>query len=135
MTETPLIGPQYSHDVDKNRNHRRLPVVLEHRVAYGQLLRVIEFFVDIPLLEADDDRLREQARNVLLAVVRPVKLHKKNHLDTPYYKDGQFSPIEVIDVDDISCLIARIPDSDPGARFWALSERPYAMEMTERPSS
>ncbi|KAJ7125549.1 hypothetical protein C8R43DRAFT_898664 [Mycena crocata] len=123
---------KYSHEVDKNRNHRRLPVVLERQVAYGQLLRIIEFFADIP--PSSDDEPQVQARNLLLAVVRPVKLAKKNHLDMPYYQDGQFSPIEVIDVDDISCLVARIPDHESGHRYFALWERPDAMGMAEQPS-
>ncbi|KAF7323554.1 hypothetical protein MKEN_00575700 [Mycena kentingensis (nom. inval.)] len=65
---------------------------------------------------------------LLLAVVRPVRLHSKNkRLDFPYYKDGKFLPIEVIDVDDISCLVARIPGHGKGPRKYALCERPDAM--------
>ncbi|KAJ7347182.1 hypothetical protein DFH08DRAFT_699504 [Mycena albidolilacea] len=123
---------KYSHDVDKNRNRRRLPVILERHVAYGQLLRIVQFFADLPTSTKDGQPL-PQAQNVLLAIVRPVKLAKKNHLDTPYSKDGEFSPIDVIDVDDISCLIARIPDHKPGPRMWALCERPDAMGMSEEP--
>ncbi|KAJ7430028.1 hypothetical protein FB451DRAFT_1069282, partial [Mycena latifolia] len=122
---------KYSHEIDKNRNHRRLPVVLQRQVAYGQLLRIIELFADIPPLPGDEPQI--QARNLLLAVVRPVKLAKKNHLGTPYYQDGHFSPIEVIDVDDISCLVARIPDHESGRRYFALWERPDAMGMAEQP--
>ncbi|KAF8215495.1 hypothetical protein K438DRAFT_1749526 [Mycena galopus ATCC 62051] len=121
---------QFSHDVDKNQNHRRLPVVLERRIAYGQLLRVIEFFADIPPA-LEDAQPRNQARSLLLGVVRPVKLHRKNHLGTPYYQDGKFSPLEVIDVDDVSCLVARIPDHTPGPRLWALSERQDAMGKSD----
>jgi hypothetical protein len=83
---------------------------------YGQLLRIVQFFADLPTSTKDGQPL-PQAQNVLLAIVRPVKLAKKNHLDTPYSKDGEFSPIEVIDVDDISCLIARIPDHKPGPQM------------------
>ncbi|KAJ6453297.1 hypothetical protein C8R47DRAFT_997728 [Mycena vitilis] len=122
---------KYSHEVDKNRNHRRLPVVLQRQVAYGQLLRIIEFFADIPPAAGDEPQV--QARNLLLAVVRPVKLAKKNHLGMPYYPDGKFLPIEVIDVDDISCLVARIPDHEAGRRYFALWERPDAMGMAEQP--
>ncbi|KAJ7268894.1 hypothetical protein C8J57DRAFT_988152, partial [Mycena rebaudengoi] len=116
----------YSHDVDKNRNRPRAPVILERRVGYGQLLQIINFFADLPLTE-EDGQPRAQARTVLLAIIHPVKLAKKNHLDTPYYQDGQFSPLEVIDVDDISCLVARIPDPGSGPRMWALCERQDAM--------
>jgi hypothetical protein len=84
-------------------------------------------------LTADEDAPRAQARNLLLAVIRPAKLAKKNHLDTPYYRDGQFLPLEVIDVDDISCLVARIPDPVPRPLTWALCERPDAMGMSEEP--
>lgn len=117
---------QYFHEVDKNRNHRNLAVDMERRVAYGQLLRIIEFFADIPPAFEDNQPI-DQARNLVLAVVRPVKLHRKNHLGTPYYQDGKFSPLEVIDVDDLSCLVARIPDHTPGPRLWALCERQDAM--------
>ncbi|KAJ6599690.1 hypothetical protein DFH09DRAFT_1021152 [Mycena vulgaris] len=124
---------KHSHEVDKNRNHRRLPVVLQRQVAYGQLLRIIEFFADIPPSESPGDEPQIQARNLLLAVVRPVKLAKKNHLGMPYYQDGQFSPIEVIDVDVISCLVAHIPDHESGRRYFAIWERPDAMGMAEAP--
>ncbi|KAJ7212515.1 hypothetical protein GGX14DRAFT_393416 [Mycena pura] len=86
---------------------------------------------DLPLTE-EDGSPRAQARNVLLAVIRPVKLAKKNPFNTPYYQDGQFLPLEVIDVDDISYLVARISDPGSGPRLWALCERPDAMGMAER---
>jgi hypothetical protein len=103
-----------------------MPVVLERCIAYGQLLHVIEFYDDIPP-SAEGDQPRNQARNLLLAVVHPVKLHRKNHLGTPYYQDGKFAPLEVIDVDDVSCLVARIPDHTPGPPLWALDDRQDAM--------
>ncbi|KAJ7331078.1 hypothetical protein DFH08DRAFT_1084116 [Mycena albidolilacea] len=78
-----------------------------------------------------DNQSINQARNLLLAVVGPVKLHRKNHLGTPYYQDGKFSPLEVIDVDDLSCLVPRIPDQTPGPRLWALCERQDAMGGSE----
>ncbi|KAJ7367130.1 hypothetical protein DFH08DRAFT_680309, partial [Mycena albidolilacea] len=43
------------------------------------------------------------------------------------YQDGKFKPLEVIDVDNISCLVAQIPDHQLGLRHWALWERPDAM--------
>ncbi|KAJ7331375.1 hypothetical protein DFH08DRAFT_619136, partial [Mycena albidolilacea] len=101
---------KYSHDVDKNRNNRRMPVHLERKTAYGQLLRIVEFTAP--------------PRRLLLAIIRPVGLsYYASNPDTPYYQDGKFKPLEVIDVDDISCLVARIPDHQPGPRRWALWER------------
>jgi hypothetical protein len=47
-----------------------------------------------------------------------------------YYQDGKFLPIEVIDVDDISCLVARIPGHKPGPQLWALCEREDAMAVS-----
>jgi hypothetical protein len=49
---------QYSHDVDKNRDNRRMPVHLERKTAYGQLLRIIESIAP--------------PRCLLLAIIRPV---------------------------------------------------------------
>ncbi|KAK6966711.1 hypothetical protein R3P38DRAFT_2590291 [Favolaschia claudopus] len=119
---------KYFHQVDKNARHRRLPVVLERRVAYGQLLRTIEFFADLPPTTNDAGEIIQQPKTLLLAVIRPVKLLAQSKtLGTPYYRDGDVSPIEVIDVDDISCLVSRIPDHQPGPRKWALWERHDAM--------
>ncbi|KAJ7325781.1 hypothetical protein DFH08DRAFT_710062, partial [Mycena albidolilacea] len=116
---------KYSHDVDKNRNFKNRPIVLERKAAYGQLLRIIEFSADFP-----DSNSETQPRGLLLAVIRPVKLLGKN-ANTPYYQDGKFAPIEVVDVDEISCLVARIPDHEPGPRRWALCERQDAMDVAE----
>jgi hypothetical protein len=115
-----------------NRNHRHQPVLLQQQAAYGQLLRIIEFFADLPSSHDDRGCVFEQARIVWLAIVRPVKiLAKSKRLGLPYYQDNNFTPIEAIDVDDISCLVARIPDHGPGPRRWALSERQDAMGVTE----
>ncbi|KAJ7664620.1 hypothetical protein DFH06DRAFT_1128023 [Mycena polygramma] len=128
---------KYSHAVDVNRNHRHKPVLLRREAAYGQLLRIIEFVADLPSAPDDHGRLVEQSRPVWLAVIRPVKLlAKSKRLGIPYYIDNDFAPLEVIDVDDISCLVARIPDHEPGPRRWALGERQDAMgvgdEQAER---
>ncbi|KAJ7159368.1 hypothetical protein C8R43DRAFT_1234078 [Mycena crocata] len=123
---------EYSHDVDKNRNRRHLPVLLERQVAYGQLLRIVEFFANLPSARDDNGKSTEQARMVLLAVIRPVNiLAQSQRLGTPYYQDNKFAPIEVIDVDDISCLVARIPAPGNGPRRWALGERSDAMGASE----
>jgi hypothetical protein len=113
-SNTSLTIYQYSHDVDKNRNNRRMPVHLERKTAYRQLLRIVEFTAP--------------PRRLLLAIIHPVGLsYYASNPDTPYYQDGKFKPLEVIDIDDISCLVARIPDHQPGPRRWALWERPDAM--------
>ncbi|KAJ7840332.1 hypothetical protein B0H13DRAFT_1910773 [Mycena leptocephala] len=126
---------KYSHAVDVNRNHRHKPVLLQREVAYGQLLRVIEFVADLPSAPDDNGCLVEQSRTIWLAVVRPVKiLGKSKRLGTPYCLDNNFAPLEVIDVDDISCLVARIPDHEPGRPRWALCERQDAMGVAEERS-
>ncbi|KAJ7131013.1 hypothetical protein C8R44DRAFT_613173 [Mycena epipterygia] len=123
---------KYSHTVDVNRNYRHKPVLLQREVAYGQLLRILEFVADLPSAPDDQGHLVDQARTVWLAVVHPVKiLAKSKRLGIPYYLDNNFAPLEVIDVDDISCLVARIPDHEPGPRRWALCERQDAMGVTE----
>nr|GAT42540.1 predicted protein [Mycena chlorophos] len=118
---------KYSHDVDKNAHHPRRPVVLERRIAYGQLLEILEFHADLPIITDEDGHITQHPADLLLAVIRPVKLTQKNKLGTPYYQDGQFSPVEVVDVDDLSCLVARIPDHGSGPKKWALCERFDAM--------
>ncbi|KAJ7187700.1 hypothetical protein GGX14DRAFT_383392 [Mycena pura] len=121
----------YSHDVDKNARHPRRPVVLERRVAYGQLLRVLEFHADLPTITDDNGRVTQRPSVLLLAVIRPVKIQAASaRLGTPYYQDGQFSPIKVVDVDDISCLVARIPAPGSGPKKWALCERFDAMGVS-----
>lgn len=108
-------------------------MVLQREVAYAQLLRVVEFFADLPPTEDENGEPTEQARMVLLAVLRPVKLiAQSQRLGTPYYQDNKFAPIEVIDVDDISCLVARTPAPGKGPLRWALSERQDAMGASEQ---
>ncbi|KAJ7248945.1 hypothetical protein C8J57DRAFT_1522000 [Mycena rebaudengoi] len=51
----------------------------------------------------------------------------KSNPNTPYYQEGKFKPFEAIDIDDISYLVARVPDHQTGPRRWALSERADAM--------
>ncbi|KAJ7245754.1 hypothetical protein C8J57DRAFT_1082207 [Mycena rebaudengoi] len=110
---------KYSHDVDKNQNHRRMPVTLERKTAYGQLLHIIDFSANFP---------HAAPRHLLLAIIRPVHVsYYKSNPNTPYYQEGKFKPFEAIDVDDISCLVARVPDHQTGPRRWALSERADAM--------
>ncbi|KAJ6579712.1 hypothetical protein DFH09DRAFT_913161 [Mycena vulgaris] len=123
---------KYSRAVDLNRNHHHMPVLLQRQPAYGQLLRIIEFVAGLPSVRDDKGQLVQQSRTVWLAIVRPVKiLAKSKRLGIPYYQDNNFAPIEVIDVDDISCLVARIPDHEPGPRRWALCERQDAMGAAE----
>ncbi|KAJ7312327.1 hypothetical protein DFH08DRAFT_717812 [Mycena albidolilacea] len=123
---------KYSRGVDLNRNHRHMPVLLQRQPAYGQLLRIIEFVANLPTIHHDQGHPVQQARTVWLAIVRPVKiLAKSKCLGIPYYQDNSFVPIEAIDVDDISCLVSRIPDHKPGPRRWALCERQDAMGAAE----
>ncbi|KAJ7606210.1 hypothetical protein FB45DRAFT_1139881 [Roridomyces roridus] len=130
MTREASFIKKYSHEVDVNRNFRHKPVLLQREIVYGQLLRVIEFHADIPSAPDDNGRLVQQARTVWLAVIRPVKLlGKSKRLGIPFYKDN--APIEVVDVDDLSCLVARIPDHEPGPPRWALCERQDAMGAGE----
>ncbi|KAJ7213826.1 hypothetical protein GGX14DRAFT_360516, partial [Mycena pura] len=86
---------QYSHSVDRNERFQHQPVDEERRVVYGQLLRMIEFKICFP---ADFEHHR---RVLLLAVIPPVKLigHSKR-LGFPFYQDGKFLPVEIVDVDD-----------------------------------
>ncbi|KAJ7218620.1 hypothetical protein GGX14DRAFT_356905 [Mycena pura] len=110
---------KYSHDVDKNRNRPRMPVVFERKIAYGQLLRIIDFKAHFP---------RAPARHLLLALIHPVQVsYYTSNPSTPYYQDGKFKPLEVIDVDDVSCLVARVPDHATGPRRWGICERADAM--------
>jgi hypothetical protein len=84
-------------------------VLLQGEVAYGQLLRIIELFTN--LLHAADGNGEpvKQAHTMLLAVIHPVKLlAQSQRLGTPYFQDNKVAPIEVIDADDISCLVAHI---------------------------
>jgi hypothetical protein len=53
---------------------------------------------------------------VWLAIVRPVKILAKR---------------KRLGIDDISCLVARIHDHEPGPRRWAPCERQDAMGVTE----
>ena len=81
--------------MDLNETRPRLPANYERRVAYGQLLRVVEFCADLPVITGDDGVISQQPTMLLLAVIRPVKLlQKSKKLGTPYYQDGEFLPIQ-----------------------------------------
>jgi hypothetical protein len=99
--------------------------MLERCIAYGQLLRILELSANL-----SESRHEPQERGLLLAVIRPCKLRFKNLANTPYYRDGKFEPIEVVDVDIISCLVACVPDHERGTRLWALCECQDAMDAT-----
>ncbi|KAL0563930.1 hypothetical protein V5O48_018126 [Marasmius crinis-equi] len=117
---------KYTVEVNKNKRFRNLPVVMERCPAYSELLTVIE----LDLLKTSNAECFGGRQSDLLAVIRPAKLAQKNKLTTPYYYDGEFKPVEVINVDDISCLVARIPDRWPTSCLrWALYERPYVMGL------
>ncbi|KAJ7212075.1 hypothetical protein GGX14DRAFT_361968 [Mycena pura] len=117
---------KYSHSVDKNARFRNQPVEEERRIAYGQLMRIIKFEVKFPC------GFKPCLRSLLLAVVRPVRWKaKSDELGFWYYQDGHFLPVEVIDVDNISCLVARIPAHEPGPQLWAICERHDAMGMSD----
>nr|GAT58175.1 predicted protein [Mycena chlorophos] len=108
-----------SPDVDINAHHSRQPRKDERQAAYGQLLELLEFIVVLP--ESDINK------PLLLASIRPVKVPKRSPYPFPVYQDGKFNPIEVVDADDLSCLVARIPANRAGPRVYALYERPGAM--------
>ncbi|KAJ6451054.1 hypothetical protein C8R45DRAFT_766091, partial [Mycena sanguinolenta] len=106
---------KYSHEIDKNENHSRMPIAWERQSVYGQLLRIIDFSVNIP---------GSAPRHLLLAVICPVHVFSsKSNPNTPYYQEAKFKPLEVVDVDDLSYLVARVPDHAPGPRRWELCER------------
>jgi hypothetical protein len=128
-SSAPNNGPdasKFSHSIDKNARFRNLPVVEERRVAYGQLLRILEFKIKLPRGH------QPRRHHLILAVIRPVRQSaRSNKLGFWYYQEGQFEPVEVIDVDDVSCLVARVPAPKSGPRLWALCERQDAMGVSE----
>ncbi|KAJ7206889.1 hypothetical protein GGX14DRAFT_366816 [Mycena pura] len=122
---------KYSRQVDANARYRNRPVVWKSQVEYGQLLRLIDFNARLPTIQ-DGNRIIQRPRSLLLAVVRRVH-HKQQYptLPLPYYDDGKFGPIDIIDVDEISCLVARVPDHGPGPRRFALCERSDTMGVAD----
>ncbi|KAL0069536.1 hypothetical protein AAF712_003194 [Marasmius tenuissimus] len=110
---------KYTYTFDKNESFKNKPVVLQRCTMYGQLLRIVQFEADF---------ISQGSSNTyLVAVIRPVKLdkHYADGMGTAYCKINNFGPIVAIDVDDVSCLVARVPDRGR----WALYERPYAMGL------
>jgi hypothetical protein len=82
-----------------------MAIALVRTAAYGQLLRIVEFVADLPVITNHKGEITQKPQTVLLAVVRPVKeIAKSQRLGTPYYQDGQFLPIEAVDVDDLSVV-------------------------------
>ncbi|KAJ7610097.1 hypothetical protein FB45DRAFT_682952, partial [Roridomyces roridus] len=101
---------KYSRQVDRNERSRNRNVEWYSKVEYGQLLRVVQFKCPLPLIWQDNG-VAQGPKMLLLAVIRSVKQDTARSTDSiPYFKDGAFGPIHIINVDEISCLIARIPD-------------------------
>ncbi|KAJ7208374.1 hypothetical protein GGX14DRAFT_365624 [Mycena pura] len=120
---------KYSRQVDRNARSRHRDVEWYSKVEYGQLLRVVQFKCPLPLIW-ENNKVTQQSKMLLLAVVRSVKLDtSRSTARIPYFKDGPSGtgPIHIINVDEISCLVARIPDHGAGSRRWALGERHDAM--------
>ncbi|KAJ7192132.1 hypothetical protein GGX14DRAFT_578439 [Mycena pura] len=85
----------------------------------------IFFKCPLPLIW-ENNQVTQQSKTLLLAVVRSVKLDtSRGTAGIPYFKDGPSGtdPIHIINVDEISCLVARVPDHGAGSRRWALGER------------
>ncbi|KAJ7612748.1 hypothetical protein FB45DRAFT_673250, partial [Roridomyces roridus] len=114
---------KYSRQVDRNERSRNHDVEWYSKVEYGQLLRVVQFQCPLPFIW-ENNQVTQDSKMLLLAVVRPVKLDKSRSTPTtPYFKDNNFGAVHIINVDEMSCLVARLPDHGEGARRWALGER------------
>jgi hypothetical protein len=48
-------------------------IALVRTAAYGQLLRIVEFVADLPVITNDKGEITQKPQTVLLAVVCPVK--------------------------------------------------------------
>ncbi|KAL0062238.1 hypothetical protein AAF712_010868 [Marasmius tenuissimus] len=110
---------KYMYLFDKNERFKNRPVILERRPVYGQLHRVVEFKADFGA--------QGFCNTHTVAIICPVKLneHYTDGLGTPYCKINVFASIIAVDLDDVSCLMARVPDCGR----WALYEQPYAMGL------
>ncbi|KAJ6459013.1 hypothetical protein C8R45DRAFT_913204 [Mycena sanguinolenta] len=119
---------KYTLEVDKNKNFRNMPVVLERKEFFGQVRKFIVLTVPVEFPARRDATERERAqserdRTIILAAVAEVTLTRKNALGMVYF-DAKASDLgsasEVIDVGSIDCLAGRIWDS----KRWACVVRP-----------
>ncbi|KAM6496381.1 hypothetical protein JOM56_009087 [Amanita muscaria] len=100
--------------IGKANSHNLPPPDLEMRDFFG---RVLQFFtLDIPALP---DGLIEQT-TMIFAVIRQLKVtHQvKDPFRLCYFKDDS-GPVEIVDINQIQCLVGRIYDRDE----WAIVDR------------
>ncbi|KAJ7914648.1 hypothetical protein B0H13DRAFT_1611308 [Mycena leptocephala] len=119
---------KYTPEVDKNKNFRNMPVVLERKEFFGQVRKFIVLTVPVEFPARRDSTERERAeserdRTIILAAVAEVTLTRKNALGMVYFdaKSSDLGPAsEVIDVGSIDCLAGLIWDS----KRWACVVQP-----------
>ncbi|KAJ7115669.1 hypothetical protein C8R44DRAFT_578431, partial [Mycena epipterygia] len=109
---------KFTLEVDKNQNHRNLPVVLKPKPFFGQVRKFIALTVppEFPARRDAGPEERTQSareRTVLLAAVAGVKLTRRNPVGMVYF-DAKSSDLgsvsEIIDIETIDCLAGRIQD-------------------------
>ncbi|KAM6503762.1 hypothetical protein JOM56_000705 [Amanita muscaria] len=105
---------RYQLAVDKYAHIRHRKPDLEMHDFFG---RVLQFFtLDVPALP---DGLIEQT-TMIFAVIRQLKVtHQvKDPFRLCYFKDNS-GPVEIVDINQIQCLVGRIYDRDE----WAIVDR------------
>ncbi|KAJ7154817.1 hypothetical protein C8R46DRAFT_911652, partial [Mycena filopes] len=119
---------KYTLEVDKNKNHRHMPVELEQQIFFGQVRKFIVLTVpaEFPARrDADEDEQANSARprTIVLAAVSQAKLTRRNKVGMAYFdcKSSDLGPAtEIIDVSTIDCLAGRIQ----AGKRWACLVRP-----------
>ncbi|KAL1686983.1 hypothetical protein GGG16DRAFT_63249 [Schizophyllum commune] len=114
---------RYTLDIDKYRNQPTREPEFVRRVYYGQVLSFFELSLPADSPHTSDDA---PTTHVLAQVACH---HVKSEDERIYYYDSSCPPpsVEVIDVDQIDCLIGRVKDD----RRWVILERPAAAEKVD----
>lgn len=101
--------------VDTNAGRRNLAPRYAPKAFYGQLQHVMA--VNLPAIASFG---LQQPTTLFLAGIRSCALLAENSCGMPYYeKMGHF---EVVDMNSVQCLVARIPESKAQKR-WAIVDR------------
>jgi hypothetical protein len=105
---------QYQLSVDRYAHKKRRQPELEMRDFFG---RVLQFFV-VDICAAPEHSISQQS--IIFAVVRRLKITRQSEhpLRLCYFKDDS-GRVEIIDLNQIQCLVGRVYDRDE----WSIVDR------------
>lgn len=105
--------------VDKNAQHRNLPVVFQTKTFFGQLQHII-----VVEIGPSEELSLDGPETIILAAIHTCADAKTSASGHGIYYYSQQGSLEVIDIDCIQCCVGRIKDTyGHNKPMWAIVDR------------